>query len=179
VSESAAPFTADQIEAIIEQTYENVGLFVRDTEVAPEHLAKYQPGLIFREKGLTYASYRVGGQAANCRYVIFSNHMYKKEPDLSNYGLCLANKGAVFQVLGRLDRENGAWVILLHLPGDDYWRAFEGFESPVNADMVKSCQDFLQEMTKKPPIPELLNEEWVDTCKYPLGIDDNGEFFPL
>jgi hypothetical protein len=179
VSETEAVFSADQIEAIVEETYDNIGLFVRDTEVSPERLAKYQTGLIFREKGLTYASYRVGGQAANCRYVIFSNHMRKKEPDLSNYGLCVADKGSVFKVLGRLDRDQGAWIILLHLMGENYWKAFEDFVSPVDADMVKSCADFLTEMNKLPPIPELLNAEWVDSCKYPLGIDDDGEFFPL
>lgn len=172
-------FTTDEIEAIIESSYRDLGVFVRDTEIPPEILAKYEPGLIFREKGLTYASYRFGGQTANCRYVIFSNHMPKKQPDPENFGLCLAEKGSVFKVIGRQENDKGAWVMLLHLPGENYWKAFEGFESPVDADMVKSCLAFLKEMDKQPPIDELLLAEWVESVKYPVGIDENGEFFPL
>ncbi|MDR1083285.1 MAG: hypothetical protein LBP22_00115 [Deltaproteobacteria bacterium] len=174
-----AELTADQVERLIEATYTNVGVFVRDTEVAPELSAKYQPGLIFREKGLTYSSFRVGGQTANVRYVIFSNHLIKKYPDPENYGLCLAGKGAVFKVLGRHDSDGRSFIILLHLPDEDYWKYFQDYESPVDQDMVKSCLDWLNVMAEKPPIPELTAEEWVDSCKYPMGIDDNGEFFPL
>jgi hypothetical protein len=167
------------MEAIIEQTFDNLGLFVRDAELSPEITAKYEPGLIFREKGLTYATYRVGGLAANCRFAIFSNHMTKKTPDPENYGLCFAEKGSVFKVLGRHDYDGGSWIVLLHLPGGEYWKAFVGFNSPVEADMVKSCVDWLETMTKNPVIPELLKEEWVDSCKYPVGVDDSGAFFPL
>jgi hypothetical protein len=176
---SEANFSVDQIESIVELTYNNLGVFVRDTEIAPEISAKYQPGLIFREKGLTYATYRVGGQAANHRFAIFSNHLIKKNPDPENYGLCIAEKGSVFKVIGRHDFQNSSWIILLHLLGDNYWRVFKDFESPVDEDMVKSVVSWLTELTKQPVIPELTRPEWVDSCKYPMGIDDNGEFFPL
>jgi hypothetical protein len=179
VTENASQFSADQIEAILEETYDNLGVFVRDTEVSPENSAKYQPGLIFREKGLTYASFRVGGLAANHRFVIYSNHMFRKTPDPQNYGLFLADKGAFFKVIGRHDEEGHSWIILLHLPPAPFWKVFQDLESPVDADMVTSVVDFLKEMTRNPPIPELTTEEWVDSCKYPLGIDDNGSFFPL
>jgi hypothetical protein len=179
VSEPATELTEDQKESIIEATYDNLGLFVRDTEVPKDISAKYQPGLIFREKGLTSATYRVGGQAANHRFVIYSNHMRKKVPDPQNYGLCWADKGSVFKVLGRHDFDGGSWIILLHLFGEEYWRVFQGFDSPVDEDMVKSCVDWLNVMTKNPVFPELIATEWVESCKYPLGVDDNGVFFPL
>ncbi|MDR1576959.1 MAG: hypothetical protein LBT86_01840 [Deltaproteobacteria bacterium] len=176
---SEPEFSTDQVEAIVEHTYNNMGFFVRDTEVTPEFSAKYQPGLIFREKGVTYASNRIGGPTANHRFAIFSNHMMKKDPDPQNYGLCLATKGSVFKVIGRHDHEKGSWIVLLHLLGENYWKVFQDFNSPVDDGMVRSCVDLLSEQANKPPIPELLAEEWVDSCKYPMGLDERGEFFPL
>lgn len=29
------------------------------------------------------------------------------------------------------------------------------------------------------PIPELATDKWLDRCKFPLGMDDNGNFFEL
>jgi hypothetical protein len=45
--------------------------------------------------------------------------------------------------------------------------------------MVKSCLDWLQVMGQNEPIRELTEKEWVESCQYPVGIDDKGAFFPL
>ncbi|MDR1577626.1 MAG: hypothetical protein LBT86_05290 [Deltaproteobacteria bacterium] len=175
---SAPKFSADQVEEIVDSSYDDLGVYVRDTELAMELSAKYQPGLILREKGLTYASYRVGGPTANHRFAIFSNHMFQY-PDPENYGLVVASENSKFKVIGRHDNDKVHWIILLHLLDDDYWRVFLDLDVPFDSELVKNCVDWLKIKSQNPVIPELSRTEWLTLCQKPLGLDERGQFYPL
>jgi hypothetical protein len=45
--------------------------------------------------------------------------------------------------------------------------------------MKTECIERLKEKYDAAVIPELEDEEWLERCAHPLGMDDRGEFFPL
>jgi hypothetical protein len=165
---------------VVEETYSNLAVFVRDVNLPENLAAKYIAGLIFQDPGIIDASQRIGGMATTHRFAILSNHMKSLEDfDLENRGLCVAIMGSYFKVLGIHQYKGKTFILLLHLPDDDAWKIFPRIRVNIEDTLKEDCIRALEEKCGEPSIPELAEEEWLDRCAHPLGMDEQGEFFPL
>jgi hypothetical protein len=116
-------FDIEKAEEAVNNTYPGITMFVRDVNLPSALAEKYTPDLIIRERGFTDASCRVGGMITTHRFGILSNHMKDLrtfEHD-TNWGLCVAQSGARFKVLGTHVHNGKTLILLLHLPDDESW----------------------------------------------------------
>ena len=94
-------FNQAEFNNVINRTLSGLQMFVRDVNLPEEIASKYKAGMLIHELGYTDASHRVCGMVTSHRFMILSNHM----ADLAsfeqgtNWGLCVAQKGAHFLVL--------------------------------------------------------------------------------
>ena len=163
------------------QIYPGLTMFVRDANL-PEHIAAaYQPGMILREKAFVDASARVMGMVTTHRYAILSNHManLSQFEHGTNWGLHVANCGSRFKVLGTHTHCGKTAIFLLHLPDDDSWTLFRNAEIDLDKQLLADCIQRFEGKCLFPPVPELATEQWLDRCRFPVGLDDSGNPFPL
>ena len=161
--------------------YPGIRLFARDVNLAPGLAKQYKPGMIIREKGFTDASCRFGGMAASHRYVILSNHMknLSMTGEGAAWGLCVAQRDAHFKVLGQVSQKGKTGIFLLHLPDDETWKAYETIEFSMDEELYEKAVSFFLKKAFDPPFPELASGEWLDRCRFPLGMSDDGRLWPL
>lgn len=173
--------TAEQLQAVTNKMYLGMALYARDVNLPEELAEKYTPGRILREKGFTDASDRFMGMVTTHRYVILSNHM----ADLSgfehgtNWGLHTAKKDSHFKVLGKVTVQGKTGIFLLHLPDDDSWKLWKTAEFSMDQELYEKAVQRFTIKCKEPPVPELTTPQWLDRCAFPVGMGDDGTFFPL
>lgn len=173
--------TKDQLQAVADKMYPGMALFARDVNL-PEALARrYTPGLMIREKAFTDASNRFMGMVTTHRYVILSNHM----ADLSQFeqgthwGLHVAQKGSHFKVLGQHTHQGKTGIFLLHLPDDESWRLWQAAEFSMDRQLYEMAVQRFTQKCAQLPVPELTHTAWLDRCAFPVGMSDDGVFWPL
>ncbi|MGI5894881.1 MAG: ADP-ribosylglycohydrolase family protein [Candidatus Merdivicinus sp.] len=173
--------TAEQLQAVANKMYPGMALYARDVNLPEELAEKYTPGRILREKGFTDASDRFIGMVTTHRYVILSNHM----ADLSgfehgtNWGLHTANKDSHFKVLGKVTVQGKTGIFLLHLPDDDSWKLWKTAEFSMDQELYEKAVQRFTIKCKEPPVLELTTPQWLGRCAFPVGMQDDGMFFPL
>ena len=162
---------------IIQDTLFSSSKYVRDVNLDERLANKYEAGQIILEKGFVEASSRIGGMITTHRYLVLSKYMV----DLSEYerntqwGLHIAKNSSTFKVLDIYEFEGKTQITLLQLP--------KGFESvfensiSIEKEVVDDCRREFENALKLDPIDELTTEDWLDRCKFPLGMSDEGEFF--
>lgn len=181
ITPEISPEHIQLLQDAINKNYPGMMMFVRDVNLSPSLIAKYRPGMIIREKALVDASARVGGMVTSCRYAILSNHManFGLFEQGTNWQLHVANQGSHFKVLGTYTYQGKTAIFLLHLPDDTSWKLFQDFECNLDQQLLDDCIKRFEAKCLQPPIPEVTSSEWLDRCKFPLGMDDNGVFWPV
>ena len=174
-------FDIDKAEEAVNKTYPGLTMFVRDVNLPDALAEKYIPDLVIKERGFTDASCRVGGMITTHRFGILSNHMadLRKFEHGTNWGLCMAQSGSRFKVLGSHIHNGKTLILLLHLPNDESWELIA--EAHITLDdqiIITSIERFMNKCDSE-PILELTTEEWLDRCKDPLGMDDEGNLFEV
>ncbi len=171
---------AEAIE-LANKTFPGLKMFVRDVNLPDTIASKYKQGMIIREKGLTDTSVRVTGMITTHRYSILSNHMrdLRFNEKTINWGLCVATADSYFKVLDTYQYGNKTQILLLHLPEDEDWKLFQNIVFSLESDLIKTSRESFKNKCNEAPIPELATEEWLSRCAFPLGMDDNGNFFEL
>lgn len=168
-----------EIEGLVNEILPGLSMYVRDVNLSPEIASMYKPGMIIREKGFVDASCRVMGMVTSHRYAILSNHM----ADLSeyehgtNWGLYVAKNNAHFKVLDIYEYKGKTQILLLHLPDDNRWSKFKDIKINLEDDCVEDCRTRFENKCVGEIVPELSTEEWLERCKFPIGISDEGQFF--
>lgn len=163
-------FNQAEFNKVINSTVSGLQMFVRDVNLPKDIAGKYKTGMLIHELGYTDASHR---------FTILSNHM----ADLAsfeqgtNWGLCVAQKGAHFLVLDVHEAKGHTQITLLHLP-DDQWQIFEQVNFQMDS-LVSNVREIFEKNLSSAPIPELTTADWLRRCAAPLGIADNGAPFPL
>ncbi|MDR3199784.1 MAG: sel1 repeat family protein [Planctomycetaceae bacterium] len=178
---TAKDFATETIESALNKTLANLQMFVRDTQLPEQAAAKYTKGRIVEERGFTDASSHIGGMVTTHRYAICSNHMKTlSDFTLTDNGLCVARAGAQFFCLGQHVQNGKTLIMLLHLPDDESRQMFQQIVwiNFLN-DVVNCCIKQFEEIENAEPIPELADEEWLDRCSNPIGMDNEGNLFPL
>lgn len=172
-------YSVQEMEAVINDILPGLTMYVRDVNLSPEFAAKYKVGMIIREKGFTDASNRVMGMVTSHRYAILSNHMgdLREYEHDTNWGLFVAKNNAHFKVMDVYEYQGKTQILLLHLPDDDRWKMFENVKLSIEDSFIPDCRTRFENKCMGEVIPELATDVWLDRCKFPVGMSDDGEFF--
>ncbi len=169
----------EELEKVIEFTYPGITLLIRDCNLGDLGL-KYKVGMVLKELGFTDASLRRGGMVTTHRLAILSNHydnMRVYEHD-THWGLCVLEAGSHFKVLDVWTRGDKTQIILLHLPPKG-WEVFDSVATDMDQKLVDIVREGFEHCLKLPPIPELSTQSWLKRCYYPVGMSEDGDYFPL
>ncbi len=168
------------VKAAIQATCSNLTQHCRDANLPYEITHKYQKGMIIRERGFVDATALSGGIITNHRYIILSNHMahlFQFEDD-KKWALCVANKDSRFLVLGKAEGKGKRVTVLLHL-NNETWQLFKSLDMNIFQNLLNDCYNSFKECIGKEPIASVSTDEWLARCQFPVGMSDNGEFFPI
>jgi len=169
----------EELEKVIQFTYPGITLLIRDCNLGKLG-SKYKVGMILKELGFTDASLRRGGMVTTHRVAILSNHyanMQAYERD-THWGLCVIEAGSHFKVLDICTRGEKTQIILLHLP-EKGWEVFDSVAADVDSQVVEIVREGFEHCLDLPPVPELSTQSWLSRCRYPIGMSESGEYFPL
>lgn len=181
------PPAPGDLDDAINATFPGLILFVRDVNLAPALTGQYADGLVIRERGFTDATPRLGGMMTTHRYVILSNHMADldallgadREPDAPDWRLHVANRDSHFKVLGQRRVAGKTLIFLLHLPNDERWSVLAPVTLSIEQDVLADALGRVEARIHEPPVPEVTSAAWLDRCRFPVGMSDDGELFPL
>ena len=168
-----------RLKAIYSETFSDLKLFYRDTNL-PDHLiANYKIGLIIQERGFTDMTSIGGGLSANCRYLIASANakdLSKFNPDSAKMGHFLLDTIAYFKVLDVQKIDNKTQVFLLNIP-DNSLSLFKNSTSNLEEEITEKARKKFSDKINLALVPELQTEKWKERTKTPIGMDDNGQLF--
>ena len=161
---------------------ERIDAYCRDTYLAEQSLAKYRPGLIFREPTLCDASQHFGGFAARHRYLLLSGsarHLDALFGGLSGSagsGLSIWQPDTLWKVMAVHQNNDHTQITLLEIPPV----ALHAFNAqalmPFEQDLVGKANEFFQRALAQEPVPTCTTPEWLERLEHPLGINDDGQF---
>lgn len=175
------------LEDALNATYPGLTLFARDVDLAPKFARKYTVGLVLRERGFTDATPRLGGMVTTHRFVIMSNHLVDfdkflgegRDAKAADWRLHVAAPDSHFKVLGQHEIGGKTLIFLLHLPNDDRWRLLAGAAVDLDERLLTEALGRMEARLQLAPIPQVTSALWLDRCRFPLGMSDDGELFPL
>lgn len=165
------------LERTVNEFLRGLTMYVRDVDLNPKLSAIYKPGLIIVEKGFTDASNRVMGMVTSHRFAILSNHMadLREYENNTNWGLFVAKNNSFFKVLDVYEYQGKTQILLLHLPDDNRWALFQNVKLSIEDDMISDCRKRFEDKCMGEVVPELAAEAWINRCKFPLGMDEEGK----
>ena len=168
-----------RLKAIYSETFSDLKLFYRDTNV-PDHLiANYKIGKIIQEKGFTDMTSLGGGLSENCRYLIASANakdLSKFNPDSAKMGHFLLDTIAYFKVLDIQKIDDKTQVFLLNIP-DNSLSLFKNSTSNLEEEITEKAIKKFSDKINLALVLELQTEKWKERTKTPIGMDDNGHLF--
>lgn len=162
---------------VAETIFTQSSRYVRDVNLNPEIAGKYEAGQILTEKGFVDASDKIGGMKTTHRYLILSGYM----ADLSqfesetNWGIHTANRNSRFKVLDIFEVGDKTQILLLHLP-DAFESVFENKTDVEEEFIERERENFLEDL-KKDVVSDLDDGIWIERCRFPIGMSDEGEFY--
>lgn len=168
-----------RIKDILDETFSDLKLFYRDTNLSDDLLSKYKIGQIVKEKGFTDMTFLSGGLLENCRYLIASSDardLSKFNPDSVKNGHALLDDNSFFKVLDIQKIGEKTQIFLLNIPGNSL-PLFKNSTSNLEEEITEKAQQKFITKINSTLIPELQTEGWKERTKSPIGMSDNGEFF--
>ena len=169
------------VEDAVNDILPGLSMYVRDLDLDRNCEAAYQPGSIIMERGFTDASFRVMGMKTSHRISILSNHMadFGDFEHDTGWGLFVANHHSHFKVLDVFKYRGKTQILLLHLPDDERWRAFQNITLSLEKKMIEDCRQRFKNKCLQEIVPELAGEDWLDRCRNPIGMDEQGRLFDI
>jgi hypothetical protein len=168
-----------RLKAMYNETFSDLKLFYRDTNLSDELISKYKIGQIIQERGFTDMSSIGGGVYGNVRYLIASadaKDISRFNPDSAKNGHFLLGSIAYFKVLDIQKIENKTQVFLLNIP-DNSISLFKNSSSNLEEEIIENARKKFSKKIDLPLIPELQTEDWKLRTKAPIGMDEDGELF--
>ena len=169
----------DRLKAIYNETFSDLKLFYRDTNLPENLISNYKVGQIIQEKGFTDMTSMGGGLSGNFRYLIASAHakdLSKFNPDSAKIGHFLLDTIAYFKVLDIYKIGDKTQVFLLNIP-DNSLSLFKNSSSNLEEEITEKARKKFSSKVNSALIEELQTENWKERTKSPLGMSDNGELF--
>ena len=113
------------------------------------------------------------------RFSILSNR-YRNISEFehgTNWGLSICQRDSHFKVLDLYKYEDKVQILLLHL--DENWEYFQNIETNIEQDLISDCQSRFEKKVNTDIIKELSSDSWYDRLKYPIGVREDGTYFPM
>ncbi|WP_163398459.1 hypothetical protein [Flavobacterium fluviatile] len=168
-----------RIKETLDETFSDLKLFYRDTDLTDSLIEKYKAGQIIKEKGFTDMTSMGGGLSGNFRYLIASANakdLSKFNPDSAKIGHFLLDEISFFKVLDIQKIGNKTQVFLLHIP-DNSLSLFKNSTSNIEEEITEKARQKFSSKINSPLIPELQTGDWKERTKSPIGMSENGELF--
>ncbi|CAD0001115.1 hypothetical protein [Flavobacterium chungangense] len=168
-----------RIKETLDETFSDLKLFYRDTNLTDTLIENYKVGQIIKEKGFTDMTSIGSGLSGNLRYLIASANakdISKFNPDSSKIGHFLLDEISFFKVLYIQKSENKTQIFLLHIP-DNALSLFKNSTSNIEEEIIEKAKQKFNAKINSPLIPELQTENWKERTKSPIGMNDLGEMF--
>ncbi|MBF4508177.1 hypothetical protein IRZ83_15985 [Flavobacterium sp. JLP] len=168
-----------RLKTIYNETFSDLKLFYRDTNLSEDLISKYKIGQIIQEKGFTDMTSMGAGLSGNLRYLIASANakdISKFNPDSAKIGHFLLDSIAYFKVLDIQKMDNQTQVFLLNIP-DNSISLFKNSSSNLEEEITENARKKFSKKINLPLVPELQTEEWKLRTKSPIGMNENGELF--
>jgi hypothetical protein len=170
-----------KIKQRFQDAFESCGAFFRDADLPPEVSLRYKVGLLLREPTFCDASHKFGGFLARHRYLIISANarcVDELVPDC-DWGLCWWQTGRIFKIIGLHEKNGRRQTTLLEIPEDVLSYLWGPSLTELERDFATQAEDSFREAFSLLPVPELNKPQWLSRLTFPIGIDDQGNFFPL
>ncbi|MGN0094415.1 MAG: SseB family protein [Methanobrevibacter sp.] len=163
----------------VNMTYNQAGFFVRDLNLSEDLINKYEIGQIIQERALVDSSNKIGKMITNCRFAIISNHCMdcSKFEDGTNWNLFTCGPNSLFKVLDIYEYKGKVQILLLHLFKDN-WKPFIR-DDTINQIVVNDSRRIFRETFNTAPVPELTSDRWLERCGFPVGLDNDGNFWEI
>lgn len=168
-----------RIKDILSETFSELELYYRDTNLSDDLISNYKIGQIIKERGFTDMTYISGGLSGNLRYLIASSDardLSKFNPDSAKNGHALLDDNSFFKVLDIQRVKNKTQVFLLNIPGNSL-PLFKNSTSNLEEEITEKARRKFIDKIDSALIPELQTEDWKERTKLPLGMDERGEMF--
>lgn len=168
-----------RIKDILDETFSELELYYRDTNLPDDLISNYKIGQIIKERGFTDMTYISGGLSGNLRYLIASSDardLSKFNPDSAKNGHALLDDNSFFKVLDIQRVKNKTQVFLLNIPGNSL-PLFKNSTSNLEEEITEKARRKFIDKVDSALIPELQTEDWKERTKLPLGMDESGEMF--
>lgn len=164
----------------LHQAFETVAAFARDTDLADGAIDRYQVGLFLREPTYCDASLKIEGFVARLRFLIVSSNgtcIDADDPDPR--GLCIWPRGTIFKVIDRIEDRAHIQITLLEVP-DKLLVYFCNEElNFIEKNVAEQARETFTACTNAKPVPQLNTDVWRARLVHPIGVDDDGHWFPL
>ncbi|WP_316635858.1 hypothetical protein [uncultured Flavobacterium sp.] len=168
-----------RIKDILDETFSELKLYYRDTNLPEDLIAHYKIGQIIKERGFTDMTYISSGLSGNLRYLIASSDardLSKFNPDSAKNGHTLLDDNSFFKVLDIQKIKNKTQIFLLNIPGNSL-PLFKNSTSNLEDEITEKARQKFIDKIDSVLIPELQTEDWKERTKLPLGMNENGELF--
>jgi len=168
-----------EIEKIYNDTFAGCAMFYRDTNLDEKLISKYQQNQILLERGFTDMSFKGGGLTQNLRYLIASSkgkNLSAINPQSEKLGHIMLQSNAFFKVLDIYKIEDKTQILLLNIP-ENAIKLFQSSTSNIEKQVIEKARESFTTKINTASIQELSTSEWKERTKYPIGMNDKGEFF--
>jgi hypothetical protein len=169
------------IEKLVNETFSGLALFYRDTDLNEQFIKNYQKGQMLIELGFTDMSYKPGGLEGNLRYLIasaFGKDLSPFSADAASHGHVVLRSDSCFKVLDIYSIGSKTQILLLNIPP-----GATGFFAEVSINVedqiVEVARKRFDELFNSASLPELQTEGWRSRTAPPIGMSDDGVFFPI
>lgn len=169
----------EQIEEIFNQTFADLAIFYRDSNIDTNLVSKYQVGQILLERGFTDMSYKRGGIVSDVRYLIASANakdLSVIDPSSTQFGHVVLTSGSYFKVLDIYKKGNKTQIVLLNIPPIAI-ELFGKSSYNIEEDIIKKGRVDFETAVELEILPQLQTPEWKQRIDFPIGMSDEGEFF--
>jgi hypothetical protein len=179
-------FTNEETEEIVNWTLSGLTMYYRDSELSTDILSKYEVGQIFRSQTFVDVSSFAGRLTKNCRFIFASTKaapLFQVNPSTEKWGLHTINANSYFKILDIYKKDGRTQIFLLHIPakGIDFFRntvlrlGGNNFEEQI----IEKSRISLDQKMQMNIIPALEEKEWIDRTDFPIGLNNENQFFPL
>jgi len=168
-----------RIKDILDETFSELKLYYRDTNLSDDLILNYKIGQIIKERGFTDMTYISSGLSGNLRYLIASSDardLSKFNPDSLKNGHALLDDNSFFKVLDIQKIKNKTQIFLLNIPGNSL-ALFKNSTSNLEEEITEKARKKFIDKIDLALIPELQTENWKERTRLPLGMNENGELF--
>jgi hypothetical protein len=155
--------------------------FYRDATFSQSIIDKHKVGLLLRERWLVDSTHKFGGLLGNHRYLIVSGvardiSAFAQVPE---WGLCLSPSKAIFKVIGQQTSGKLTQTILLEIPEKFAIQFCTEDLSEMELTFAGYAEESFKNAAELSPLRELNNPEFLGRMEWPLGMREDGAYFPL